>query len=180
MSLLNVLAQPEVFLNTASTTYTLHSSDNISFDNIHIQAPCTLYKPQAQYLAFLALLAWSEARNRLAKGRSRGQDPEAPDNPRCLSFKGWTCRLSEEESHIFATAEKPPMSKSDAAAPNAVDSTELKAYKKLYKIHNLEKHPEILPECRKLLLMFLSSTVCDALQDADKSTLAVKTSRKIV
>ncbi|KAF2627301.1 hypothetical protein BU25DRAFT_368201 [Macroventuria anomochaeta] len=114
-------------------------------------------------IAFLALLAWSEVRNRLAKGRSRSKDPEAPDSPRRFP-------------QIAATQEKPPRDNSTSEAPTVVESTELRAYKQLYyKLHNLEQHPGILPECRELLLSFLSSTISDALDDSGSTILSVDT-----
>ena len=57
----------------------------------------------AVLIAFLALLAWSEYQNRLAKGRSKSKDPEAPDNPRRLSFKGWKFKAAEKTSENVAT-----------------------------------------------------------------------------
>lgn len=125
-------------------------------------------------IAFLALLAWDEVRNRLAKGRSRRRDPEAPDSPRRLSFKGWGLRAAEKSPQVIATAEKPSITKPEAEIVVATESTELKAYKQLYyKLHNLEQHPKILPECRTLLLSFLSSTISEALEDARGTILSV-------
>ena len=127
-------------------------------------------------IAFLALLAWSEVRNRLAKGRSRSRDPEAPDSPRRLSFKGWRFKAAEKSPQVVATAEKPRINDPDANVSTVVESRELKAYKQLYyKLHNLEQHPEILPECRELLLSFLSSTISDALEIAGSTILSVDT-----
>lgn len=126
-------------------------------------------------IAFLALLAWSEVRNRLAKGRSRSKDPEAPDSPRRLSFKGWRFKTPEKTPQIVATEKKTPISHPVIEPPVVTESAELKGYKQLYyKIHNLEHHPEILPECRELLLSFLSSTIGDALEDSSSTILSVE------
>ncbi|KAF3053840.1 hypothetical protein E8E11_010791 [Didymella keratinophila] len=127
-------------------------------------------------IAFLALLAWSEVRNRLAKGRSRSRDPEAPDSPRRLSFKGWRFKIAEKSPQAVATQEKPPIDKPSLKALAVTESAELKAYKQLYyKLHNLEQHPEILPECRELLVSLLSSTIGEALEDTGSTILSVDT-----
>lgn len=124
-------------------------------------------------IAFLALLAWSEVRNRLAKGRTRSKDPEAPDSPRRLSFKGWRFKATEKTIPI---TEKPPTDKLNTKIPTAEESSELKTYKLLYhKLHNLEGHREILPECRELLLSFLSSTIGEALENPGNTILSVDT-----
>ncbi|KAF2995669.1 hypothetical protein E8E13_002256 [Curvularia kusanoi] len=128
-------------------------------------------------IAFLALLAWSEVRNRLARGRSRSKDPEAPDSPRRLSFKGWRFKAAEKKSPGDAiTAEKAPIDKLDTETPTLAESTELRTYKQLYyKLHNLEANREILPECRELLLSFLSTTISEALEDSGSTILSVDT-----
>lgn len=125
-------------------------------------------------IAFLALLAWSEVRNRLAKGRSRNKDPEAPDSPRKLSFKGWRFKNAEKKTQIAATSEEIPISDLHPEAVTETESPELTSYKQLYyKLHNLEKHPEILSECRELLLSFFSLTISEALEDAGSTILSV-------
>lgn len=127
-------------------------------------------------IAFLALLAWSEVRNRLAKGRSRSKDPEAPDSPRRLSLKGWRFKTAEKSPQNVATQKKPPIDEPSPKAPAVTESAELKAYKQLYyKLHNLEQHPEILPECCELLVSFLSSTIGEALEDTGSTILSVET-----
>jgi hypothetical protein len=127
-------------------------------------------------IAFLALLAWSEVRNRLAKGRTRSKDPEAPDSPRRLSFKGWRFKPAEKRPQTGATQEKPHINKPSPESPAVTESAELKAYKQLYyKLHNLEQHPEVLPECRELLVSFLSSTIGEALEDTGSTILSVDT-----
>ncbi|KAF3032703.1 hypothetical protein E8E12_001020 [Didymella heteroderae] len=127
-------------------------------------------------IAFLALLAWSEVQNRLAKRSSRSRDPEAPDSPRRLSFKGWRFKVAEKSPRTVATQEKPPSNGVSPRAPAAADSPELKAYKLLYyKLHNLEQHSEILSECRELLVSLLSSTIGEALEDTGSTILSVAT-----
>jgi hypothetical protein len=125
-------------------------------------------------IAFLALLAWSEVRNRLAKGRSRSKDPEAPDSPRRLSFKSWRFKSAEKSPQAVATQGKPSIYKRSPKVPEVTESAELKAYKQLYyKLHNLEQHPEILPECRELLVSLLSSTIGEALKDTGSTISSV-------
>ncbi|KAI4700462.1 hypothetical protein J4E89_010913 [Alternaria sp. Ai002NY15] len=52
---------------------------------------------------------------------------------------------------------------------------ELERYKQLYyKLHHLEHHPEILPECRELLLGLLSSTTADAAKEPHSGILTVE------
>ncbi|KAJ4331692.1 hypothetical protein N0V87_008972 [Didymella glomerata] len=127
-------------------------------------------------IAFLALLAWSEVRNRLAKGRSRSKDPEVPDSPRRLSFKGWRFKTAEKSPQAVAAQEKPPVAEPSLKAAAVTESAELKVYKQLYyKLHNLEQHPEILRECRELLVSLLSSTIGEALQVKGSAILSVDT-----
>lgn len=127
-------------------------------------------------IAFLALLAWSEVRNRLARGRSRSKDPEAPDSPRRLSFKGWRFKAAEKSPHAVATQEKPPTGEPSLKAPAVTEPAELRAYKLLYhKLHKLEQHRGILPECRELLVSLLSSTIGEALEDTGSTILSVDT-----
>jgi hypothetical protein len=126
-------------------------------------------------IAFLALLAWNEVQNRLAKGRSRSKDPESADSPRRLSFKGWRFKAAENP-RIAANQEIPPTNRPTVQIPPAAEDGELKALKQLYyKLHNLEHHPEILPECRELLLSLLSTTLTDALAESGSGILTVET-----
>ncbi|KAG9197116.1 hypothetical protein G6514_002258 [Epicoccum nigrum] len=128
----------------------------------------------AVLIAFLALLAWDEVRNRLAKGRSRSKDPEAPDSPRRLSFKGWRFKAAEKTSEDVATLEKRPTDEPHVYTPTTTESIELKGYKQLYhKLHNLETNRDILPECRDLLLSFLASTISEALKNPGNTILSI-------
>lgn len=127
-------------------------------------------------IAFLALLAWSEVRNRLSKGRSRSKDPEAPCSPRRLSFGSWRSKGAEKRPESVPTSEKPQFDELNTNDVAAVETTELKTYKQLYhKLHNLEQHRDILPECQELLLSFLSSTITEVLEDSGSTILSVDT-----
>ena len=124
----------------------------------------TLQTTTAVLIAFLAVVAYSEIKNRLAKGRSRKKDLETPNSPRIP----------------ISSTLKPPIDNKDLEYL-PVSSTakpfdrELEGYKQLYhKLHNLEHHPEILPESRELLLSLLSSTVADALHASDQGILSVE------
>jgi hypothetical protein len=118
----------------------------------------------AVLIAFLALVAWNEVSNRLTKGRSRRKDLETPGSP--------TIPVTNDV--------KPPIHHDDTAALSApaeeeAGNKELMKYKQLYyKLHNLEHHPDILPECRSLLLSLLSETLDDALPNADSAILSVQ------
>ncbi|KAF1922854.1 uncharacterized protein M421DRAFT_10206 [Didymella exigua CBS 183.55] len=130
----------------------------------------------AIFIAFLALVAWSEVRNRLAKGRSRSKDPEAPDSLRRLSFKGWRLRNAEKSPQVVATQEKQPVIEPSRSLAALEESAELKTYKQLYyKLHNLEQHPEILPECLELFVSLLASTIIEARESTGSTILVVDT-----
>lgn len=113
----------------------------------------------AVLVAFLALLAYNEVRNRLAKGRPRRKDVEITNSPR-----------------IPITNDiKPPIEdESLKSIDEETNSPELAGLKDLYyKLQNLEHHPEILPECRQLLLSLLSSTLADASTEPQSGILSV-------
>jgi hypothetical protein len=118
----------------------------------------------AVLIAFLAVIAYSEVRNRLAKGRLRRKDLETPGSPT-----------------IPATNDvKPPINNGGVEKPSVSEvnepvNEELEKHKQLYyKLHNLEHHVAILPECRELLLSLLSSTLADALEEGDSGILSVE------
>jgi len=118
----------------------------------------------AVLIAFLALLAWSEIRNRLAKGRSTRKDLESPASPMIPATSDVKPPITDEGAHVL----------SSYGADKAVDK-ELERHKQLYsKLHNLEQYPEILPECRELLLSLLSSTLTDALKEPESGILTVE------
>lgn len=128
----------------------------------------------AVLIAFLALLAWNEVRNRLVKVRLRNKDPEAPDSPRRLSFRSWKFKHAEKTLENVATSERRPVDEPHVYTPTTTESIELKSYKQLYhKLHNLEANRDILPGCRVLLLSFLSSTISEALQDSGNTILSI-------
>ncbi|KAG9186968.1 hypothetical protein G6011_10076 [Alternaria panax] len=115
-------------------------------------------------VAFLAPIAYSEVRNRLPRGLSRRKDLETPGSPM-----------------IPATDDvKPPLQDASSETGPVFETTqlidgELESQKQLYyKLHHLEDHPEILPECRKLLLNLLSSTIADAVKEPGSGILSVE------
>lgn len=118
----------------------------------------------AVLIAFLAVIAYSEVRNRLAKGRARRKDLETLGSPT-----------------IPATNDvKPPAHDGNLEKPSVLQAAssvdpELERHKQLYyKLHHLENHPEILPECRELLLGLLSSTIADAAKEPHSGILTVE------
>jgi hypothetical protein len=120
----------------------------------------------AVLIAFLALLAYNEVCNRLAKGRSRRKDLETPGSP--------TISVANDAKPPIIDHGVPAL----AVAPEEEQPVnhELEAHKQLYyKLHNLEHHPEILPDCRELLLSLLSSTLTDASKEPESGILSVET-----
>jgi hypothetical protein len=118
----------------------------------------------AVLIAFLAIIAYSEVRNRLTKGRSRRKDLEIPGSP--------TIPVTNDVKPPLhnANSEKPSM----LETPRLVDE-ELESHKQLYyKLHHLENHPEVLPECRELFLGLLSSTIADAAKEPHSGILSVE------
>jgi len=126
-------------------------------------------------IAFLAFFAWSEIQSRLAKGCTRSKDPEAPDSPRRLSFRGWKFQTAAKSPEVVATQGKPLTDSLTLELSSVAGLSKLATYKQFYnKLHNLERYPEVLPECRELLLSFLSSTLGDALRDPNSGILSVE------
>jgi hypothetical protein len=118
----------------------------------------------AVLIAFLALLAYNEVRNRLAKGRSRRKDLETPGSPTIPATNDVKPRISDHGVPALS-----------ADAKNEPVDQEMGLHKQLYyKLHNLEHHPEILSECRELLLSLLSSTLTDASKDPESGILSVE------
>lgn len=61
-----------------------------------------------------------------------------------------------------------------SARDEAVDK-DMETHKLLYyKLHNLERHPDVLPQSRELLLSLLSSTLADALGEPESGILTVE------
>ncbi|KAI4667591.1 uncharacterized protein J4E88_010255 [Alternaria novae-zelandiae] len=118
----------------------------------------------AVLIAFLAVIAYNEIRNRIAKGRSRRKDLETPGSPTIAATNDAIPPVDDgtlETSPIIQTY-------------HLIDP-ELERYKQLYyKLHHLEHHPEILPECRELLLGLLSSTIADAAKEPHSGILTVE------
>ncbi|KAI8936480.1 hypothetical protein NX059_006885 [Plenodomus lindquistii] len=118
----------------------------------------------AVLIAFLALLAYNEVQNRLAKGRSRKKDLESPGSPTILA-------AADEKHPVSQISGEEPT----ASSENTGIDKEMQAHKLLYhKLHNLEQYPEILPESRQLLLSLLSSTLEDALKEPASGILKVQ------
>ncbi|KAH6203196.1 hypothetical protein HBI53_141210 [Parastagonospora nodorum] len=117
----------------------------------------------AVLLAFMALLAYKEVRNFLANRRSRRKHLETPGSRRYAATNDIKPPVDDHGlSSLYVTAKADPM------------NPELQAHKQLYfKLHNLEHHPDILPECRELLLSLLSSTLRDALEEPESGILSV-------
>jgi hypothetical protein len=117
-------------------------------------------------IAFLAVIAYNEVRNRLARGRSRRKDLESPGSPptRIVADNGKPI-ADDGLGDILDGREKFDL---------AVDE-EMETHKQLYfKLHNVEHHPDILPECHQLLLSLLSSTLTDALKQPSSGILSVQ------
>lgn len=118
----------------------------------------------AVLIAFLAILAYNEVWNRLARTWPRRKDLETPHSP-----------TRPITSDIKPFIPDPSLNKSlDSVEPDVIDE-DLARFKQLYyKLHNLEYHPEIIPECRGLLLELLSSTIADAIKEPDNTILSVE------
>lgn len=118
----------------------------------------------AVLLAFMALFAYNEVRNRLEKRRPRREDLETPCSRRYAATNDIKPPIDDHGLPSLPVTKEEPM------------DPELQAHKQLYyKLHNLEHHPDILPECRGLLLSLLSSTLTDALKDPASGILSVTT-----
>jgi len=118
----------------------------------------------AVLISFLAVIAYNKVRNRLARANSRKKDLETPPSP---IISGWKESKSSPNDNGGES--------NGASKPDAFEKLEMKTYKELYyKLHNLEYHPEILPQCRELLVSLLSSTISEALSASDKTILTVQ------
>ncbi|KAH7082876.1 hypothetical protein BKA63DRAFT_403935 [Paraphoma chrysanthemicola] len=114
-------------------------------------------------ISFLAVLAYNEIRNRLAKGRSRRKDLETPGSP------------SIPATHNVKPHASPSGAESLSASRERPFDSKVEAHKQLYyKLHNLEHYAEVLPECRSLLVSLLSETLHEALQTSEDSILSIK------
>jgi hypothetical protein len=115
----------------------------------------------AVLLAFMALLAYNEIRNRLAKGSFRRKE---------LRTLGISTKQISAAEDSTGTGRVRNLSTKEAM------NEEMQAHKQLYhKLHNLEQHPGILPECREVLLSLLSSTLTEALETSQIGILSLPT-----
>jgi len=118
----------------------------------------------AVLIAFLAVIAYNEIRNRLAKGRSRRKDLETPGSP-----------IIPATNNVKPPAHDGNLKTSSILQTARPCDPELERHKQLYyKLHHLEHHPEILPECRELLLGLLSSTIADVAKEPHSGILTVE------
>jgi hypothetical protein len=115
-------------------------------------------------VSFLAVIAYDKIRTRFSKGRPRRKDVEIPLSPTIAAHDG-----------IKRPHTKDGRAPSDWTEGDAVASEEMQSHKQLYyKLHNLEHHPDILPECRELLVSFLSSTITEAQTNKDNTILTLE------
>jgi hypothetical protein len=124
----------------------------------------------AVLIAFLALTAYNQIQNALAKGRLSRQvdDEKGPLTPSPSADDGDAAEVADEspEGGKRRTAE-PQESSADK---------QLGAFKQLYhKLHNLEYHPGVIPECREVLLSLLSETLFSAIKAPGGSILSIGT-----
>jgi hypothetical protein len=116
-------------------------------------------------IAFLAVIAYNRIQNRLAKGRSRNKNLETPGSPiiPTTNYGNSPIDRTDGTESLSSTQENEPVSK------------ELLAHKQPYcKLHTLEHHPEILPDCHELLTSLLSSTLNDASKEPKSGILSIE------
>lgn len=112
-------------------------------------------------VAFLAVIAYDKVRSRWAKGRPRRKDVEIPPSPTIPGLNDVKTAPVDDGIAISSLPERA-----------SVVSKEMETYKQLYyKLHNLEFHPDILPECRDMLLRLLSSTIADTLEEPGEDSI---------
>jgi hypothetical protein len=117
----------------------------------------------AVLIAFLAVIAYNVLRKRGTKGGPRRTDPEAPGSP-TIPITNDIKTFAHKDLHNLRNTVR-----------NESAAQELEAYKQLYyKLHNLEEHPDVLPESRELLLSLLSSTLLDAYKTPESGILSVE------
>ncbi|PVI05656.1 hypothetical protein DM02DRAFT_650333 [Periconia macrospinosa] len=114
-------------------------------------------------IAFLALKAYNKLRSRIAKGKSRRKDLEAPGSPKINS-----------KNEVDGTSNEKKWREPDLSGLSIETCKEMDRHKLLYyKLHNLEKHPDIIPECHDLLVFLLATTLADAFKDESDTILSV-------
>ncbi|USP74181.1 uncharacterized protein yc1106_01455 [Curvularia clavata] len=118
----------------------------------------------AVLVAFLAIIAYSEVRNRLSRNWPRKKDLETPHSPTRPAAGDIKLPIPDTS---FDTS--PDSYGADSA------KEELERLKQLYhKLHNLEYHPEIISECREFLLALFSSTIAEAIKEPENTILSVE------
>ncbi|KAF2124340.1 hypothetical protein P153DRAFT_350282 [Dothidotthia symphoricarpi CBS 119687] len=123
-----------------------------------------LHTTAAILISFLAIIAYRESRNLIAKGTSRLRD---------------LGRLVRQTEFVKRSVKSP--TNNNVTQLHAVGEInvhmdgQMERYKQIYfKLHNLEHHAKILPECRQLLLSLLTTTLSDAFKEPDNGILAVQ------
>jgi hypothetical protein len=133
---------------------------------MHAKARFTMFVLQtttAILIAFLAVVAYSRLRNRLAK------------NTLTRRYVWWLGGSAERMPNDVETSIRTKAVQAPAPASETTRDMEMEAHKQLYyKLHNLENHAEILPECRQLLLSLMSSTLNDALEEPNSGILSIQ------
>jgi hypothetical protein len=114
-------------------------------------------------ISFLAVIAYSELRNRLSSSTLTRKH---------LWWVGSSAARApnDVETPVSGKAVQSPASTSEKSY-----EAEMERHKQLYyKLHNLEDYTEILPECRQLLMSLLSSTLSEALAEPSNGILTVQ------
>ena len=118
----------------------------------------------AAFIAFLALAVYDKLRTLFATGSLETKHVGS-------SRRHWLRTPTTSKS---CPVEEIKAKKVNLFEGDDEDATELASYKRLYhKLHNLENHPEILPECRNLLLTLLSDGLSAALKDTGNGILDI-------
>jgi hypothetical protein len=119
-------------------------------------------------VSFLAVIAYDIIYTRFFKGRPRSKDVEIPLSPTIAANDGTKSPRTED-------GREPSVGTTGDAIANANANEEMQLHKQLYhKLHNLEHFPDILPQCRKLLVAFLSSTITEAERHKEDTILTLE------
>jgi hypothetical protein len=119
-------------------------------------------------VAFMALTAYNKIQNALPRSRVWRKGVKLPWMP-------WRSTMRNISRHRVPTVRKGELRVTDDGHE---DQKELETYKQLYhKLHNIERYPEILTECRELLISLLSACLSTALRNpkSESSILSVGT-----
>ncbi|KAJ9625680.1 hypothetical protein H2203_004441 [Taxawa tesnikishii (nom. ined.)] len=119
-----------------------------------------------QFVCFLAvtfgaLKAVEAARRLLARRKHGRRDAESPPSP--------AVKPSSGEKHSVSEKSIPEIHR-----PNAETEGMEKIKELYYKLQNLEQYPDILPECRDLLIQLFSETLAEAQRDRESNILSVE------